>query len=216
MKKFLVIFCAYFVSGQLGFCMFKTSDCVGQSFVGKFSIQKGPFGLFPLEMVVKKNRCIIDISKKLFLESSWQIDLCREPVHIKRKSWTGDGFDLRKSYPCKEDKSYCQVVDELITSVENDALIYAQGERETLYSDHGKFYCTYLLLKSYLRDAKVFSLTVPSSVNIFEKTPLENFGAQEQQEQSLNSSELPLPTQTPVQKVNEVEVNPVKNDKKSF
>lgn len=171
----------FFSLSSTSYSMFKTSDCVGQSFQGKFSIEKGPFGLLPLNMSVKKNRCIVDIVKKFVFESSWQIDLCREPVHIKRKSWSGDGFDLRKSYPCKEDKAYCQIVDELITSIENDALIYAQGERETLGSDHGKFYCTYLLLKSYLKDAKVFSLTVPSSINIFQNTPLENMGIQEQQ-----------------------------------
>jgi hypothetical protein len=195
-SKFFII--VFLLVPTLSLSMFKTSECVGTSFQGKFDVQKGPFGILPLSMSIKKNRCIIDIEKKFIFTSSWQVDLCREPVHIKQKTWTGDSFELRKNYPCKDNMAYCQLIDDLIVSIENDALIYAKGERETLSSDHGKFYCTYLLIKNYLRDAKVFSLTVPSSINIFEKTPLENLGVQEQQAEQLQPLATTVPTEESV------------------
>lgn len=174
MTKFL--FFVFLFNISYAFALFKSSDCVVRSFQGSYMIKKGPFGILPSSMRITKNRCIIDIEKKMVSSNSWQIDLCREPVHIKQKTWTGDSFQIRKSYPCKENTLYCEQVDELINSIENDALIYALGERESLTTDHGKFFCAYLLLKNYLKEGKVFSLTVPTSVNIFEKTSLESFG----------------------------------------
>jgi len=156
--------------------MFTPSECVSNSFQGSFSIEKAPFGILSLKMSLKKNRCIIHIEYNYLINTHWTIDLCREPVHIKKKSWNGDGFQIRKNYPCKDDQTYCQQVDELLSNIENEALIYAKGERETLSTDHGKFFCSYLLLKNYLKEGKVFSLTVPDSINIFEKTLLESFG----------------------------------------
>lgn len=181
--------------------MFKSSDCVIQSFQGSFTIDKGPFGMMPLVMSLKKNRCIIEIERNMIFKTSWQIDLCREPVHIKQKSWSGEGFEIRKEYPCKEGLAYCQQVDELINSIENEALIYAKGERESLVTDHGKFFCSYLLLKNYLKEGKVFSLTVPTSVNIFEKTALENFGHESETimtNETPTSNQIVSPTATPV------------------
>ncbi len=176
--------------------MFKSSDCVVQSFQGSFDIEKGPFGVMPLVMNLKKNRCIIEIERNLLFKASWQIDLCREPVHIKQKTWSGEGFQIRKAYPCKDDTVYCQQVDDLISSIENEALIYAKGERESLTTDHGKFFCAYLLLKNYLKEGKVFSLTVPTSVNIFEKTTLEHFG--QEPETVIEESATPAAVTTPL------------------
>ncbi len=173
--------------------MFTPSECVSNSFQGSFSIEKGPFGVLPLKMSLKKNRCIIDIEYDYLIKTHWTIDLCREPVHIKKNSWNGDGFQIRKNYPCKDDQTYCQQVDELLSNIENEALIYAKGERETLSTDHGKFFCSYLLLKNYLKEGKVFSLTVPDSINIFEKTLLESFG---QKAEAVNPTETATPETT--------------------
>jgi len=179
--------------------MFTSMECVSQSFSGSFAIEKGPFGLLPLKMNVKKNRCIIDIEYDVITNTHWIIDLCREPVHIKKNSWSGDGFQIRKNYPCKDETTYCQQVDELLSNIENEALIYAKGERETLTTDHGKFFCTYLLLKNYLKEGKVFSLTVPDSINIFEKTLLESFGQKTEVTPNIaptDTTETPVPTTT--------------------
>jgi len=107
------------------------------------------------------------------------VDLCREPVHIKVNTWSGEQYYLRQSYPCREKQDYCKKVDDLLDKLQNSALIYAKGERETINTDHGKFYCSYLLIKQYLLEGGVFSLTIPSSINIFNNTPLEAFGAEE-------------------------------------
>ncbi len=179
--------------------MFTSMECVSQSFSGAFAIEKGPFGLLPFKMNVKKNRCIIDIEYDVITNTHSIIDLCREPVHIKKNSWSGDGFQIRKNYPCKAETTYCQQVDELLSNIENEALIYAKGERETLTTDHGKFFCTYLLLKNYLKEGKVFSLTVPDSINIFEKTLLESFGQKTEVTPNIaptDTTETPVPTTT--------------------
>ena len=51
-----------------------------------------------------------------------------------------------------------------------EGLIFAEGDRDSLSSDHGKTYCTYLLLRRYLLDSIVFSryTEVPA---IFEQKP---------------------------------------------
>ena len=41
--------------------------------------------------------------------------------------------------------------------IQDDGLIFAQGDRDSLDSDHGKTYCTYLLLKKYLNESQAFS-----------------------------------------------------------
>lgn len=191
----ITIFLYFFLYSIDGFTMFTPSECVSQSFQGSFSREKGPFGLMPLKMNLKKNRCLIEVEYDSVIKTNWIVDLCREPVHIKKNSWSGDGFEIRKSYPCKDDTLYCQQVDELLSNIENEALIYAKGERETLSTDHGKFFCSYLLLKNYLKDGKVFSLTVPDSINIFEKTLLESFG---QKAESTPVVEAVAPVTSPV------------------
>jgi hypothetical protein len=41
--------------------------------------------------------------------------------------------------------------------IQDDGLIFAEGDRDDLNSNHGKTYCTYLLLKKYLNDSVIFS-----------------------------------------------------------
>lgn len=204
--------------------MFQTSECVTRSFDGSVEIKKGLMGMFPWTMSVSKNRCLLDFKHKQFVETSWQIDLCREPVHIKIQSWFGEQFFLRQTYPCREKQDYCKKVDDLLDKLQNAALIYAKGERETINTDHGKFFCSYLLIKQYLMEGSVFSLTIPSSVNIFHNTPLEAFGAEEQKaeqkiaEPTPEASIAPTAAPTPVKgaKSKESSVAPVKKEPVKF
>jgi hypothetical protein len=41
--------------------------------------------------------------------------------------------------------------------IQDDGLIFAEGDRDNLYSDHGRTYCSYLLLKKYLNESVIFS-----------------------------------------------------------
>jgi hypothetical protein len=41
--------------------------------------------------------------------------------------------------------------------IQDDGLIFAEGDRDNLNSAHGRTYCSYLLLKKYLNESVVFS-----------------------------------------------------------
>jgi hypothetical protein len=41
--------------------------------------------------------------------------------------------------------------------IQDDVLIFAEGDRDNLGSAHGKTYCSYLLLKKYLNESVIFS-----------------------------------------------------------
>jgi len=42
-------------------------------------------------------------------------------------------------------------------AIADDGLIFAEGDRDNLSSQHGQTFCSYLLLKKYLNDSTVFS-----------------------------------------------------------
>ena len=66
---------------------------------------------------------------------------------------------------CASAKSeYCEVLNDLKVALEDNGLIYGKGIREDLKSQHGKVYCTYLLLTQYLRNSIVFSYEKPIEV----------------------------------------------------
>ena len=41
--------------------------------------------------------------------------------------------------------------------IQDDGLIFAEGDRDNLSSDHGKTFCSYLLMKKYLNESVIFS-----------------------------------------------------------
>jgi len=92
------------------------------------------------------------------------IDVCREPVHIKYGNQL-QNVVKRNSAVCSEDKTdFCQEYAELKLVLEDKGLIYGEGQREDLASDHGKIYCSYLLLNQYLKNGVVFSYEKPLQV----------------------------------------------------
>jgi len=174
------------------FAMFNVADCVLADFNSSVEITKLPFNLFKSSIMVSKSRCLLQVRKKSLFSYEWKIDLCREPVHIKYSGLSGDDFYLKEKESCPNESNYCANVAKVMDILEHESLIYAEGERETLLTDHGKFYCSFLLLKSYLNEGKVFSLTVPAAVNIFINTPLSDLvGVSGDIPASLNSSSNP-------------------------
>lgn len=166
--------------------MFSTQDCVLSNYKDEVLLKKGLLSFIDHTVKIEKNRCLIKITHQRVLTSTWNIDLCREPVHVKISKWWGDDFYLRKNYPCPAtDLQFCQSVDELEDLLQNEALIYAEGERETLATPHGKFYCAQLLLKNYLIEGNVFSYTIPNLVPIFKGLPI---AASEEAAASINPS----------------------------
>ncbi len=123
-------------------------------------IHKGqPLGLLPVVLRIKKKGCLIDIYHEhfKFLKNNWSIDVCREPVHIKKG--VGAVQVLKKTGACngKSDGAFCSDRTALFQKIQDDGLIFAEGQKETLDTDHGKTYCAYLLAKKYLDDSLVFN-----------------------------------------------------------
>jgi hypothetical protein len=204
---FLVLF-FYAENAQ---AIFTVPQCVTSNFTAKVSVAKGPFNLLSDEISLTKERCLLTYKEHMFYDVQWKIDLCREPVHLKTNSWRGDNFYIRKEYPCREKNEFCSQVDELVSLSENKALIYAEGERETLTTNHGKFYCAHLLMKQYLQEGKIFILSVPQAINIFVHTPIENFPIEAGPVQGASQT----PTSTPTVSVSAAPAAPPAPQKKN-
>lgn len=137
---------------------FTDMECLHSKFEVSVSHKGKPFGLTKNTISIKKDDCIINVSheKLKFMKGSWKIDVCREPIHIKK---TGNGVEVvKKTANCsKGSDAFCGELERITTNIQDDGLIFAEGEKESLTSDHGKIYCSYLLLKSYMERDIVFN-----------------------------------------------------------
>ncbi len=141
---------------------FSSKSCVDSSYKMKM-IQRGPlFGLLKQEFVINKKNCLIHVTHRKYLPREWFVDVCREPVHIKVTSATGVDV-AKKEVSCqnadktRDTSDFCSQFYVLMDVIQDDGLIFAEGDRDNLGSDHGKTYCTYLLLKRYLNESVIFS-----------------------------------------------------------
>ncbi len=142
-------------------------------------IQKGPlFGLLKHEFVINKKECVLTVTYRKYVPREWKIDVCREPVHIKVTSATGVDVAKKTNECMNKDKTrdtgdFCGQYFDLIDVIQDEGLIFAEGDRDNLSSDHGKTYCSYLLLRRYLLDSVIFSryTEVPE---IFEGKPMKS------------------------------------------
>lgn len=141
---------------------FSSKSCLDSNYKMKMT-RKGPlFGLIEQEFVIDKKHCIIHITHRKYLPKEWVIDVCREPVHIKVTSATGVDVAKKESDCIKKDNSrdtsdFCSQYFSMMDVIQDDGLIFASGDRDNLYSDHGRTYCSYLLLKKYLNESIIFS-----------------------------------------------------------
>ncbi len=164
-KKFKLAGCLLSVcvlSGVHAMERFSPRECLESSFKTQLT-QRGPlFGLLPHELIVNKNNCLINVKYRRYLPREWSIDICREPVHIKVSSATGVDVAKKIEDCIKPDKTrntsdFCGQYFALQDVMQDDGLIFAEGDRDSLSTPHGKIYCTYLLLDRYLGDGIVFS-----------------------------------------------------------
>lgn len=91
------------------------------------------------------------------MNSKWMIDVCRGPVHIKKG--TGAVDVIKKAADCSQASKdeFCSETKNLATTLQDDGLIFATGIKEQLESDHGKVFCSFLLLDKYLQDSIIFN-----------------------------------------------------------
>jgi hypothetical protein len=123
-------------------------------------IHKGfPMGLTMNKLTLKKGKCIITLShqKMKYIKKEWVIDVCREPVHIKKGNGPVEVIKRTETCGAKSGDSFCGQYREMMEVIQDDGLIFAEGEKEDLSSNHGKVYCAYVLLKVYMGDGVVLS-----------------------------------------------------------
>ncbi len=135
-------------------------ECLVDNFSPLVSHKGQPFGLFKTILKVEKQGCVITIDheKYKYLKNRWIVDVCREPVHIKQGV---TALEVIKREGLCSDKNlssnYCESVSKILSIIQDDGLIFAEGEKENIKSDHGQVYCTFLLLKKYLKDGMVLN-----------------------------------------------------------
>lgn len=141
---------------------FSPKSCLDSVYKMKMT-QKGPlFGLLKQEFEIDKKNCLIHVTHQKYLPKEWFVDVCREPVHIKVSSATGVDVAKKERSCLNTDKTrdtsnFCSQLFDLMDVIQDEGLIFADGDRDDLNSAHGKTYCAYLLLKKYLNESVVFS-----------------------------------------------------------
>lgn len=164
------VFClSVFSSSSYG--EFSDSDCLKSSFETTITHKGAPFGLTENRLLLNKKMCVLSITheKYKFLKSKWVIDVCRQPIHIKKG--TSSIEVVKKSTPCPDSKDeFCKEYKIISNILQDDGLIFAEGEKEIISSDHGRVYCSYLLLNAYLgrnyiftRDREIDGILIPSN-----------------------------------------------------
>lgn len=160
--KFSLLFVLVFMGQIHAQERFSPKSCLDSNFNMKMT-QQGPlFGLLKHEFVINKKNCVIQVVHKKYLPKEWIIDICREPVHIKVTSATGVDVAKKEADCTTKDNSrdtsdFCAQYYDLMDLIQDDGLIFAEGDRDNLSSNHGKTFCSYLLIKKYLNDSVVFS-----------------------------------------------------------
>ena len=173
-KFSLLLLCGVLSTSAMALERFSPKACLEGNFKTKIA-HKGPlFGLLPHELVLEKKNCLVKISYRRYLPKEWVVDVCREPVHIKVASATGTDVAKKVQECVKPDKSrdtsdFCGQYFDMVDVIQDDGLIFAEGDRDSLSTPHGRTYCIYLLLERYLSDNILFSryTDVPS---IFDKS----------------------------------------------
>ena len=158
--KFNLIVFSLFAFTQ-AYALFTDNECLMASFDASVSHKGKPWGLSENLIKVQKTDCLMVFESermKLFREK-WVVDVCRGPVHLKMGT---EGVEvIKREKPCtlgdKKPHKFCKLIQELDTVIQDDGLIFVEGRRESLSSDHGKMFCSYLLTMSYLRDGLVFN-----------------------------------------------------------
>lgn len=164
--------------------IFTKNECLAADFSVHVSHQAFPFGLNERRLSIHKERCVLTIEHHSFwfIDKKWEVDICRAPIHIK--SGTRSVRVILKEESCQAasatGQQFCQQSADLMKLIESDGLIFADGERERLDYDHGKVYCTYLLLDRYLSAGKIYSRYSKSSEDFFPEKKSKRVEVQEQ------------------------------------
>jgi len=137
---------------------FSGNDCFNTNFNVEVTHKSFPFGLLTKTLKVTKKECEIEISHNeyKYRNRKWIIDTCREPVHIKID--TGSVDVIRRTVDCQiSTDKFCKEYSLIKKLLQDDGLIFAEGSKTELESDHGKTYCSYVLVDQYLGKSLVMT-----------------------------------------------------------
>ncbi len=152
--------------------LFQGNDCLKSQFNIQVSHKGPPLGFLLNKLKIKKTKCVLIVEKEKLrlLRSKWEFDVCRYPIHIK----VGTGAvkvhkKLRKScdFTTENKDSFCNSLKSLKNAISDYGLIFAQGEKENLLSDHGKVYCAFLLINHYFDEEKIFSFADEKKTSLY-------------------------------------------------
>ena len=156
-------------------------ECLDSSYETEITHKGFPFGLTQNKLKITKERCVITVEheKLKFVKSKWVVDVCREPIHIKKGA--GAVEVIKREGLCVDStkSEYCGEYARLKSLIQDDGLIFAEGEKEDLASDHGRVYCSFSLLQRYLDQGIVLSrhggmvVPAPSASPLPLTTPVE-------------------------------------------
>lgn len=137
---------------------FNATECFDSSYEVEVTHKSFPFGLLTKTLGISKKGCEVTLSHNQwkYLNRKWVVDICRDPIHIKSADNSVEVF--RKVGSCKTVKNpFCNQLTKLKKVIEDDGLIFAEGSKSELDSDHGKVYCSYILMQEYLSKSVVFN-----------------------------------------------------------
>ncbi len=175
--KFSLLFYFFFSFYAFGEGQSGDSLCLHQNFDVNVSHKGSPFGLSENILKVSKLNCTIKIEhqKFFYLKKKWEIDVCRGPIHIKNTNGAIEVY--KKTLNCTKtqgkENEFCIALNNIFEVLQDDGLIFAEGEKENLETHHGKIFCSYALLQSYLVDDIIFNRNA-SEVPFFLKLPWNN------------------------------------------
>ena len=137
------------------YAIFDSTSCLKTSYSTTISHKGFPFGWAANKLHIKKTQCEIEINlhELFYLHNRWIVDVCRGPIHIKfgKRSIS----IIKRQGACPKDNPFCKELHRIEEILQDNGLIFAQGNKEKLSDDHGKIYCSYLLIERYLREGMV-------------------------------------------------------------
>ena len=86
--KFVLIYLLLMFSLNSFSETFDENLCFNKNFKASISRKVLPFGLLSRSIILNKKDCVasIEYSAYEFKKISWEVDVCREPIHIKKGS----------------------------------------------------------------------------------------------------------------------------------
>ena len=141
---------------------FDENVCFKKKFDINLLRKVGPFGIGERKLSIVKKDCDIEVEYQSFQYNikTWKIDICREPVHIKEGRESVKVIQKEEDCHKSNEDSFCSEKDMILDLLQNEGLIFADGAREDFNTDHGKTFCSYLLLKYYLNGQKALNRNV--------------------------------------------------------